>query len=88
MDTHTHKHNAFRCYNNKKIPSNIITFNTLAKMKHLLIWAASRTFWVDFEQYVGRTLFAGPGNPALLPEVLKCSGTDLDPWPKGLTMAE
>ena len=39
---------------------------------------------MDFERYVGRTFFAGPGNPALLPEVLKCSETDLDPWPKDL----
>jgi hypothetical protein len=45
----------------------------------IFIWDASRTFWVDFERYVGSTFFAGPGNPALLPEVLKCSGTDLDP---------
>ena len=61
----------------EKVPSNIITFQTLAKMEYLFIWAASRTFWVDFERYVGRMFFAGPGNPALLLGVLKCSATDL-----------
>ena len=41
--------------------------------------------WILNGMWAGRFLQAGPGNPALLPEVLKCSGTDLDPpWPKDL----
>ena len=35
----------------------------------IFFFDASRTFWVDFERYVGGTFFAGPGNPALLPEI-------------------